>query len=248
MWGLFLFWSMRSVAHVGLSSPTRDQTHIRYVGKQILNHWNNREVLTFLKCYLWIQFSFLKHNVKYFREGRSREAFWGLIILVFLRAIFCCIHVRIHPCLEARETSLSLRGATVHGATVHGATLCSIHSSLFWSFSNCIVSFTGFSARIQKYLKLSVSLAFHLLPFPKLKKFIRQTHSLFFCFYIEQWNYHLPKCSPLCFHRCFQVCPDAVPLASSYLTQSLPDSSIFPYVLVQVSLQLGSVPGTRQPK
>ena len=180
MWGLFLFWSMRSVAHVGLSSPTRDQTHIRYVGKQILNHWNNREVLTFLKCYLWNQFSFLKHNVKYFREGRSREAFWGLIILVFLRAIFCCIHVRIHPCLEARETSLSLRGATVHGATVHGATLCSIHSSLFWSFSNCIVSFTGFSARIQKYLKLSVSLAFHLLPFPKLKKFIRQTHSLFF--------------------------------------------------------------------
>ena len=101
---------------------------------------------------------------------------------------------------------------------------------------------------VKKYLKLSVSLAFHLLPFPKLKKFIRQTHSLFFCFYIEQWNYHLPKCSPLCFHRCFQVCPDAVPLASSYLTQSLPDSSIFPYVLVQVSLQLGSVPGTRQPK
>lgn len=149
---------------------------------------------------MWNQFSFLKHNVKYFREGRSREAFWGLIILVFLRAIFCCIHVRTHPCLEARETSLSLRATTVHGAS-----LCSIHSSLFWSFSNCIVSFTGFSARIQKYLKLSVSLAFHLLPFPKLKKYIRQTHSLFFCVYIEQWNYHLPKCSPLCFHRCFQV-------------------------------------------
>lgn len=149
---------------------------------------------------MWNQFSFLKYNVKYFREGRSREAFGGLIILVFLRAIFCCIHVRTQPCLEARETSLSLRGTTVHGAS-----LCSIHSSLFWSFSNCIVSFTGFSARIQKYLKLSVSLAFHLLPFPKLKKYIRQTHSLFFCFYIEQWNYHLPKCSPLCFHRCFQV-------------------------------------------
>lgn len=194
---------------------------------------------------MWNQFSFLKYNVKYFREGRSREAFGGLIILVFLRAIFCCIHVRTQPCLEARETSLSLRGTTVHGAS-----LCSIHSSLFWSFSNCIVSFTGFSARIQKYLKLSVSLAFHLLPFPKLKKYIRQLILcfFFFCFYIEQWNYHLPKCSPLCFHRCFQVCPDAVPLASSYLTQSLPDSSIFPYVLVQVSLQLGSVPGTRQPK
>ena len=54
-----------------------------------------------------------------------------------------------------------------------------------------------FPARIQKYLKLRVSLAFHLLPFPKQKKQIRQTHPLFFCFYIKQWNYHLPKCSPL---------------------------------------------------
>ena len=52
----------------------------------------------------------------------------------------------------------------------------------------------------------------------------------------------------LCFHRSFQVGPDAVPLASSYLTQSLPGSSIFPYMLARSSLQLGGVPGTPQPK
>ena len=63
----------------------------------------------FFKLFVEPQFSFLKYNAKYFREGKSREAFWGLIILVFLRAIFCCIHVRTHPCLEARETSLSKR-------------------------------------------------------------------------------------------------------------------------------------------
>ena len=180
------------------------------------------------------QFSFLKYNVKYFREGRSREAFWGLIILVFLRAIFCCIHMRTHPCLKARETSLCLRGTTFHEAT-----FCSIQSSLLWPFSNCIISFTVFCARIQKYLKLRVSLAFHLLPFPKKKKQIRQTHPLFFCFYIKQWNYHLPKCSPL-------VLPQALPGLSWSCSFGLfllaPVFTRFihlPYISVQVSLQLG---------
>ena len=79
----------------------------------------------FFKLFVKPQFSFLKYNVKYFREGRSREAFWGRIILVFLRAIFCCIHMRTHPCLKARETSLCLRGTTFHEAT-----FCSIQSSL----------------------------------------------------------------------------------------------------------------------
>ena len=28
-----------------LSSLTRDQTHVPYTGRQILNHWNTREIL-----------------------------------------------------------------------------------------------------------------------------------------------------------------------------------------------------------
>ena len=131
------------------------------------------------------------------------------------------------------------RRLSLRGTTLPGATLCSLQPSLLWPFSNCIISFTVFSARIQKYLKLSGSLAFHPLSFPKQKKQIRQTHPLFFCFYIKQWNYRLWSPLHLCSHRSFQVCPEAVPLASSYLPQSLPGSSIFPYVLVQVSLQLG---------
>lgn len=75
------------------------------------------------------------------------------------------------------------RRLSLRGTTLPGATLCSLQSSLLWPFSNCIISFTVFSARIQKYLKLSVSLAFHLLFFPEQKKQIRQTHPLFFCFY-----------------------------------------------------------------
>ena len=178
MRGLLLFWSMGSVPlqHVGLSYPIRDWSHIPYIAKQILNYWNTKEVPIYIFFHLLVesQFPFLKYNVKYFREGRSREAFWRLIILVFLRAVFCCIHVRTHPCREAGETSLPLSRTTLHGAT-----LCSIHSSLLWSFPKCIISFTGFSARIQKYLKVSVSLAFRLLPFPKQKKQDKLTVSLF---------------------------------------------------------------------
>ena len=207
------------------------------------------------------QFSFLKYNVKYFRGtysnqklshcyglnicvgvGRSREAFWRLIILVFLRAVFCCIYVRTHPCREAGETSLSQSRTALHGAT-----LCSIYSSLLSSVSKCIISFTGFSARIQKYLKVSVTLAFHLLPFPKQKKQIRQTHCLFVSISNSGTTIYR-NAIHLCFHGCFQVGSDAVPLASSYLIQSLPGSSIFPYVLARSSLQLGGVPGTPQPK
>ena len=131
------------------------------------------------------------------------------------------------------------RHLCLRGTTLHGATLCSIQSSLFWPFSNCIISFTVFPARIQKYLKLRVSLAFHLLPFPKKKKQIRQTHPLFFCFYIKQWNYHLPRCSP-------PVLPQVLPGLSRSCSFGLflldPIFTRFvhlPYVLVQVSLQLG---------
>ena len=59
------------------------------------------------------------------------------------------------------------RRLSLRGTTLPGATLCSLQSSLLWPFSNCIISFTVFSARIQKYLKLSVSLAFHFLPWAK---------------------------------------------------------------------------------
>jgi len=75
------------------------------------------------------------------------------------------------------------RRLSLRGTTLPEATLCSLQSSLLWPFSNCIISFTVFSARIQKYLKLSAGLAFHLLFFPEQKKQIRQTHPLFFCFY-----------------------------------------------------------------
>ena len=263
--GLLLFWRMGSVPlqHVGLSYPIRDWSHIPYIAKQILNYWNTKEVPIFFFFHLLVesQFSFLKYNVKYFRGtysnqklshcyglnicvgvGRSREAFWRLIILVFLRAVFCCIYVRTHPCREAGETSLSQSRTALHGAT-----LCSIYSSLLWSFSKCIISFTGFSARIQKYLKVSVTLAFHLLPFPKQKKQIRQTHCLFVSISNSGTTIYR-NAIHLCFHGCFQVGSDAVPLASSYLIQSLPGSSIFPYVLARSSLQLGGVPGTPQPK
>ena len=130
------------------------------------------------------------------------------------------------------------RHLSLRGTTLSEATLCSLQSSLLWPFSNCIISFTGFPARIQKYLKLSVSLAFHFLPFPKQKKQTRQTP----CFFVSISNSGTtiyPSALHLCSHRCFEACPKAVPLASSYLTQSLSGSSIFPYVLVQVSLHLG---------
>ena len=83
-----------------------------------------------------------------------------------------------------------------------------------------------------------VSLAFHLLPFPKQKKQLRQTHC-FFCFYIKQWNYHVPKCSPL-------VLPQALPGLSRSCSFGLfllaPVFTRFihlPYISVQVSFQLG---------
>ena len=140
------------------------------------------------------------------------------------------------------------RHLSLRGTTLHGATLCSIQSSLFWPFSNCVISFTVFPARIQKYLKLRVSLAFHLLPFPKQKKQIRQTHPLFFCFYIKQWNYHLPKCSPL-------VLPQALPGLSRSCSFGLflldPVFTRFVHLPLCFSSGVtpaGNVPGIPQPK
>ena len=131
------------------------------------------------------------------------------------------------------------RGLSLRGPTLPGATLCSLQPSLLWPFSNCIISFTVFSARIQKYLKISVSLAFHLLFFPEQKKQIRQTHPLFFLFLYQ--TVELPSTQVL------STCaPTGAPVLSRSCSFGLflldPVFMRFvhlPYVLVQVSLQLG---------
>ena len=53
---------------------------------------------------------------------------------------------------------------------------------------------------------------------------------LILCFFVSISNSGTtmyPSALHLCSHRRYQVFPEAVPLASSYLPQSLPDSSIF---------------------
>lgn len=139
------------------------------------------------------------------------------------------------------------RRLSLRGTTLPGATLCSLQPSLLWPFSNCIISFTVFSARIQKYLKLSGSLAFHLLSFPKQKKQIRQTHPLFFCFYqtVELPSTQvLSTCAPTGASRSFPklflwplpTCPSLYEIHPSSLCFS---SGVTP---------AGNVPGIPQPK
>ena len=138
------------------------------------------------------------------------------------------------------------RHLSLRGPTLHGATLCSLQSSLLWPFSNCVISFTVFPARIQKYLKLSVSLAFHLLPFPQTKE-TNKTISLFFLFLYQTVELPSTQCSPLVLP---QVLPGLSRSCSSGLFLLDPVFTRFVHLPLCFSsgvTPVGNVPGIPQP-
>ena len=139
------------------------------------------------------------------------------------------------------------RHLSLRGTTLPEATLCSLQSSLLWPLSNCIISFTGFPARIQKYLKLSGSLAFHFLPFPKQKKQTRQT-PCFFLFLYQTVELPSTQCSPLVLP---QVLPGLSQSCSFGLFLLAPVFTRFVHLPLCFSSGVtpaGNVPGIPQPK
>ena len=125
------------------------------------------------------QFSILKYNVNILETVGVEKHFGGLLSWFSLELYFAA---------SIWELTLAWRlgrHLSLRGTTLHGATLYSLQSFLLWPFFNCIISFSVFPARIQKYLKLSVSLAFHLLPFPQTKE-TKKTNSFFVFLFLYQ--------------------------------------------------------------
>ena len=183
----------------------------------------------FFFCYLW-NHSFCPWNIilSILEKVGVEKHFWGQkIIPVFLRTVDVDSHL-----LHLWELALAwmLGGhLSPRRTTLHRATLCSIQSSLLWSFSDCIMSFTGFSARIQKRLKLSgARLSSSSSPLPQTKE-TNKTNSLFvvFCFLYQTMEppstQVLSTCVSILASRSVQMlCPQPLPTWPSLYTRFIP--------------------------